>query len=31
MAVSFLAAKGLDVVHVDGNYGAIGACALPTT
>lgn len=31
MAVSFLAAKGLDVIHVDGNYGAIGACPLPTT
>lgn len=31
MAVSFLAAKGLDVVHVDGSYGGIAACSLPTT
>lgn len=31
MAVSYLAAMGLDVVHVDGNYGGIGACPLPTT
>jgi hypothetical protein len=31
MAVSYLAAKGLDAVHVDGNYGGIGTCPLPTT
>jgi hydroxyacylglutathione hydrolase len=31
MAVSFLAAKGIDVVHVDGNFGEIGACALPVS
>ena len=31
MAVSYLAAKGIDVVHVDGNFGEIGACALPAS
>jgi len=31
MAVSFLAAKGIDAVHVDGNFGEIGACALPAS
>ena len=28
MAASFLAAKGIDVVHVDGNFCETGACAL---
>jgi hydroxyacylglutathione hydrolase len=31
MAVSYLAAKGVDVVHVDGSFGEIGACALPAS
>jgi hydroxyacylglutathione hydrolase len=31
MAVSYLAAKGIDVVHVDGSFGEIGACALPAS
>jgi hydroxyacylglutathione hydrolase len=31
MAVSYLAAKGIDVVHVDGNFGEIGTCALPAS
>ncbi|MCW1926040.1 MBL fold metallo-hydrolase [Luteolibacter arcticus] len=30
LAVSFLSSKGIDVVHVDGNYGDIrGTCQLP--
>jgi hydroxyacylglutathione hydrolase len=32
MAVSFLASKGIDAVHVDGNYDAIRtSCALPAS
>ena len=32
MAVSFLASRGVDVVHVDGNYGDIRtSCALPAS
>lgn len=32
IAVSFLASKGIDVVHVDGNYGDIlTSCALPAS
>ena len=32
LAVSFLASRGIDVVHVDGNYGAIRtSCALPAS
>jgi hydroxyacylglutathione hydrolase len=32
LATSFLASRGIDVVHVDGNYGAIRtSCALPAS
>jgi hydroxyacylglutathione hydrolase len=31
MAASFLASQGIDVVHVDGSFSEIGACALPAS